>query len=182
MKDRFETERPNVQNLLGRAGSEKRSHERNGQVARPNVLVVSQGSQVQRAVHTAVADCGISAISATTVEEARVIANLYSISLIFCVGHLPGALVEDFIRQVTLPPQRVPVVMVLRVSEWERCPHFLDVGAIDCVVYPCSAVEIRRVTDNVLGLVRLQKPAVKPAEVSVQARETRRKAASGTAA
>jgi len=131
-------------------------------MSHPKVLVVSQASEVKRAVVAALCDCGLLTVIATSVEEARTIAKRHPLSLILCSDELSGAMVEDFVRQVTLPPLRIPVVVVLRVGEWDRCLHFLNVGAHDCLAYPLSPSEIKRITQSVPGLMIPPKPYETP--------------------
>jgi len=126
-------------------------------------------SEVRRAVITVLGNCGLATIVASAAEEARAVLGHRSVSLIFCSDELPGEIVEDFVRHVTLPPQRIPVVVVLHVGEWERCLHFLNVGALDCVAYPLSAIEVQRITDNVLGLFRPEKAQQKVRQQSANA-------------
>ena len=121
-------------------------------MSHPKILVVSQASEVKRAVVAALGECGLSTVIASTTEEARAIASRHPVSLILCSDELSGVMVEDFVRHVTLPPLKIPVVVVLRVGEWDRCLHFLNVGARDCLAYPLSASEIRRITQSVPGL------------------------------
>lgn len=128
----------------------------------PRVLVISQASEVKRAVVTALGDSGLPAVIASTTEEARAITLRDSVSLVFCSDELPGLAIEDFIRQTTLPPLRIPVVVVLRVGEWDRCLHFLDAGALDCLAYPLNVWEMKRITQNVPGLL-VPQPVHQPA-------------------
>ena len=46
------------------------------------------------------------------------------------------------------PPNRVPVVVVSRLDDWERYLNFLQAGAFDYVLYPPSESEIERVVRN----------------------------------
>ena len=119
----------------------------------PSVLVISQASEVKRAVIAALRDCGLPTVIASTTEEARAIIVRDPISLVLCSDELPGVAIEDFIRQITLPPLRIPVVVVLRVGEWDRCLHFLDAGALDCLAYPLNIWEMKRIAQNVPGLL-----------------------------
>lgn len=99
---------------------------------------------------------GLTTIVTSSTPEAEAILRWHSTGLVFCSHELPGERVDDFIRENSLRPTKVPVVVALHPGERGSCVHFLDAGALDCVVYPLSVVEIGRITQNVLSLVQPQ--------------------------
>jgi DNA-binding NtrC family response regulator len=121
-------------------------------MAYQNVLLISQASEVKRALARVLSDSGLSSVAASSIEEAHAVVHQCAPSLIFCSDELSGDSVEDFIRETTLSAQKVPIVIVLRVGDWEQCMHYLNVGAVDCVSYPVNALEVKRITEGVLSL------------------------------
>ena len=120
----------------------------------PNVMVVSNLLQTQQAFASFLGRCGIAPILASTVREAQAILSRHPISIIFCSDELPGGGVDAFIRQTSVPPGQVPVVVVSRLDDWGRYLKFLQIGAFDYVLYPSSGNEIERVVRNALSCAR----------------------------
>ena len=119
----------------------------------PNVMVVSPIPETQQAFASFLGGCGIAPILASTVREAQAILSRHPISIIFCSDELPGGGVDAFIRQTSVPPGQVPVVVVSRLDDWGRYLNFLQTGAFDYVLYPPNGSEIDRVVRNVRGCV-----------------------------
>jgi DNA-binding response OmpR family regulator len=120
----------------------------------PNVMVVSPIPETQQAFASFLGGCGIAPILASTVREAQAILSRHPISIIFCSDELPGGGVDAFIRQTSVPPGQVPVVVVSRLDDWGRYLKFLQIGAFDYVLYPSSGNEIERVVRNALSCAR----------------------------
>ena len=120
----------------------------------PNVMVVSPIPETQQAFASFLGGCGIAPILASTVREAQAILSRHPISIIFCSDELPGGGVDAFIRQTSVPPGQVPVVVVSRLDDWGRYLKFLQIGAFDYVLYPSSGNEIERVLRNALSCAR----------------------------
>jgi len=123
-------------------------------MASPDVMVVSAVLETQQAFASALGERGIAPVLASTVREAQAILSRHPISLIFCSDELPGGGVDAFIRQTSVPPGRVPVVVVSRLDDWGRYFKFLQIGAFDYVFYPPNASEIERVMWNALSRVQ----------------------------
>lgn len=115
----------------------------------PMVVVVTHLTEVQQAFASALGPCGVAPILASTVQEALSILSRHPISLIFCSDELPGDGPDVLIRQTSVRAQnRVPVVVISRLDDWERYLDFLQYGAFDYVLYPPSHAEIERVVKN----------------------------------
>ena len=123
-------------------------------MASPNVMVMSPILETQQAFASFLGRCGIAPILASTVREAQAILSRHPISIIFCSDELPGGGVDAFIRQTSVPPGQVPVVVVSRLDDWGRYLKFLQIGAFDYVLYPSSGNEIERVVRNALSCAR----------------------------
>jgi len=117
----------------------------------PNVMVVSPIPETQQAFASFLAPSGIAPIVASTVKEAQTILSRHPISLIFCSDEVPGGGVDAFIRQTSVSPGKVPVVVVSRLDDWGRYLKFLQIGAFDYVLSPPSGTEIDRVVRNALS-------------------------------
>jgi len=126
--------------------------ERMLQMASPNVVVVSHSLETQQVLASALGQCGLAAIVASTPCEAEAIINRHPVSLIFCSDELPGDGMDGLIRQTSRPQNKVPVVVVSRLDDWHRYLNFLQVGAFDYVLYPPSGVEIERIVKSALNL------------------------------
>jgi DNA-binding NtrC family response regulator len=124
-------------------------------MASPNVMVVSHILEAQQAFASVLDQCGLTPILASTVKEAQTILSCHSISLIFCSDELPGGGIDAFIRQISRPPGRVPLVVVSRFDDWRRYLNFLRAGAFDYVLYPPSGIEIERIVKRALSLSTL---------------------------
>jgi DNA-binding NtrC family response regulator len=115
----------------------------------PMVVVVTHVTEVQQAFASALGPCGVAPILASTVQETLSILSRHPISLIFCSDELAGDGPDVLIRQTSVRAQnRVPVVVISRLDDWERYLDFLHYGAFDYVLYPLSHGEIERVVKN----------------------------------
>lgn len=118
----------------------------------PNVVVVSHNLEAQQAFASVLGQCGLAAIVASTASEAQAIVNRHPVSLIFCSDELPSDGIDGLIRQTCRPQNKVPVVVVSRLDDWERYLDFLEAGAFDYVLYPPSGTEIERIVKSALNL------------------------------
>jgi DNA-binding NtrC family response regulator len=117
------------------------------------VLVVTQLTEVQQAFASALGPSGLAPVLASTAQEALVILRGHPISLVFCSDELPGDGPDFLIRQTSKRVRdRVPVVVVSRLDDWERYLDFLHYGAFDYVLYPLNRGEIERVVQNIQKL------------------------------
>jgi DNA-binding NtrC family response regulator len=117
-----------------------------------NIMVVSPNLEVQQAFAGVLGLWGLAPIVASSVGEAEEIVNQHPISLVFCSDEFPEDTgMDGFIRRASRPSNKVPVVVVSRLDDWEHFVCFLRRGAFDYVLYPLSEVEIARVVKNALG-------------------------------
>ena len=129
-----------------------------------DIMVVSPNLEVQQAFAGVLALWGLAPIVAPSVREAEEIVNRHPVSLVFCSDEFPEDTgMDGFIRRASRPPNKVRIVVVSRLDDWEYFVGFLRRGAFDYVLYPLSEVEIARVVKNALGFVepnRVQQVAV----------------------
>lgn len=130
---------------------------KDGQMALPNVMVVSSSLEVQQAFARVLGKCGLAPIVAASANEAQAILEWHSISLIFCSDEMPSGGINGLIEQSRHASSRTPLVIVSRCNEWQHCLNFLRKGALDFVLYPLSQFEVERMVSNALSLVRLKK-------------------------
>jgi DNA-binding NtrC family response regulator len=117
-----------------------------------NIMVVSPNLEVQQAFAGVLGLWGLAPIVASSVREAEEIVNRHSVSLVFWSDEFPEDTgMDGFIRRASRPSNKVPVVVVSRLDDWEHFVSFLRRGAFDYVLYPLSEVEIARVVKNALG-------------------------------
>ena len=120
-----------------------------------DIMVVSPNLEVQQAFAGVLGLWGLAPIVASSVGEAEEILNRHPVSLVFYSDEFPEDKgMDGFIRRASRPSNKVPVVVVSRLDDWERFVSFLRRGALDYVLYPLSEVEIARVVKNALGLVQ----------------------------
>ena len=81
--------------------------------------------------------------------------------MIFCSDELPNAGMDRLVLQ---PGQRdkVPLIVVSRLDDWDRFLHFLQRGAFYYVVYPFQEKEIELVVSAAIGAGRLLKISAVP--------------------
>ena len=123
----------------------------------PNVVVVSRALAVQQEFARVLCSRDLTLIIASTANEAKTIWERHPISLIFCSDEMPDCDLDDLLRQSSKPLSRIPTVIVSRLDEWERFLNFMGKGAFDYVLFPFNDVEIERVVDNALSIVRIAK-------------------------
>ena len=120
-----------------------------------DIMVVSPNLEVQQAFAGVLGLWGLAPIVVSSVGEAEEIVNRHPVSLVFYSDEFPEETgMDSFIRRASRPSNKVPVVVVSRLDDWERFVGFLRRGALDYVLYPLSEVEIARVVKNALGLVQ----------------------------
>ena len=123
-----------------------------------DIMVVSPNLEVQQAFAGVLALWGLAPIVASSVREAEETVNQHPVSLVFYSDEFPeGTGMDGFIRRASRPSNKVPVVVVSRLDDWEHFVGFLRRGAFDYVLYPLSEVEIARVVKNALDLGRPNK-------------------------
>ena len=127
------------------------------QMASSNVVIVSADPKAQQALASLLDKSGLASIPASTVKETESILSQDLISVILCSEELPDGGFRDVLRQTTKAMNRVPVVVLSRLADWERYLSVLKGGAFDCVLYPSSAGEIERVVRNALDCSRREK-------------------------
>ena len=115
-----------------------------------NAVIVSADLEAQQALANRLDECGLTAISASTVGEAEAILNLGFVSVIVCSDELPDGGFRDIVRRTARTPNKVPVVVFSRFANWERYLSVLRSGAFDYVLYPPMRGEIERVVRNAL--------------------------------
>ena len=121
-------------------------------MASPKIVVVSDSLETQQAFASVLGQWGLAPILASTACEAEAILNRHPVSLIFCSDELPGDGIDGLIRQTWHPQNKVPVVVVSRLDDWERYLNFLQAGAFDYVLYPPSDIEIERIVKSALNI------------------------------
>jgi DNA-binding NtrC family response regulator len=116
-----------------------------------DIMVVSPNLEVQQAFAGVLSLWGLAPIVASSVREAEDIVNRHPVSLVFYSDEFPeGTGMDGFIRRASRPSNKVPVVVVSRLDDWEHFVSFLRRGAFDHVLYALSEVEIARVVKNAL--------------------------------
>jgi len=120
-----------------------------------DIMVVSPNLEVQQAFAGVLALWGLAPIVASSVREAEETVNQHPVSLVFYSEEFPeDAGMDGFIRRASRPSNKVPVVVVSRLDDWEHFVGFLRRGAFDYVLYPLSEVDVARVVKNALGLAQ----------------------------
>ncbi len=110
------------------------------QVTSLNIMVVSPNLEVQQAFAGVLRLWRLTPIVAWSVGEAEKILNRYPVSLVFYSDEFPGDTdTNGFIQRASRPSNKVPVVVVSRLDDWERFVSFLRRGALDYVLYPLVA-------------------------------------------
>jgi DNA-binding NtrC family response regulator len=123
-----------------------------------DIMVVSPNLEVQQAFAGVLSLWGLAPIVASSVREAEEIVNRHPVSLVFYSDEFPEDTgMDGFIRRASRPSNKVPVVVVSRLDDWEHFVSFLRRGAFDYVLYPLSEVEIARVVKNALDLGQLNR-------------------------
>ena len=118
-----------------------------------DIMVVSPNLEVQQAFAGVLSLWGLAPIVASSVREAEDIVNRHPVSLVFYSDEFPGGTgIDGFIQRASRPSNKVRVVVVSRLDDWEHFVSFLRRGAFDYVLYPLSEVEIARVVKNALDL------------------------------
>ena len=121
------------------------------------VVIVSADGQTQQTLAKLMAKRGLVPIQASTTREAEDILNQEAISLILCSDDMPDGGFGDIVGQTTRTPNRVPVVVVSRLADWERYFNVLRTGAFDLVLYPPIRGELDRVVANALSYGRRER-------------------------
>ena len=120
-----------------------------------DIMVVSPNLEVQQAFAGILGLWGLAPFIASSVGEAEEILNRHPVSLVFYSDEFPEDTgMDGFMRRASRASNKVPVVVVSRLDDWERFVSFLRRGALDYVLYPLSEVEIARVVKNALGIVQ----------------------------
>jgi DNA-binding response OmpR family regulator len=117
----------------------------------PNILVVSDNREVQKAFADLLEKNGMVPLVASTVSQAEALLDHVPVSMVFCSDELPNPGVDVFVRRAADTSKRPPVVVVSRLDDWERYLKFLQRGAFDYVLYPFNRVDVERVVKNALG-------------------------------
>jgi DNA-binding NtrC family response regulator len=119
----------------------------------PLIMVVSHRIEIHQAFASALAPLGFAPVLASTVCEAMAIISHHPISLVFCSDELPGDGIDILIRKSSRFGNRVPVVVISRLDDWDRYLDFLHYGAFDYVLYPLTCGEVEQVVNNASSLV-----------------------------
>jgi len=120
-----------------------------------DIMVVSPNLEVQQAFAGVLSLWGLAPIVASSVREAEEIVNRHPVSLVFYSDEfLEDTSMDGFIRRASRPSNKVPVVVVSRLDDWEHFVGLLRRGAFDYVLYPLSEVDVARVVKNALGLAQ----------------------------
>jgi DNA-binding NtrC family response regulator len=116
------------------------------------VMVVAENMEIHQAFASALGECELAPIVASTVNEAIGILSHHPIFLVFCSDELSSDGISALIRQEYRFGKRVPVVVISRQDDWYRYLAFLHDGAFDCVLYPVSGRQVDQVLRNVSSL------------------------------
>jgi DNA-binding NtrC family response regulator len=112
------------------------------------VMLVMEDLQTQQALASALTPRGFASVLASSAQEAVEILKNHRISLVFCSDELPDGEIHAFIRQRQRHEDRVPVVVVSRLDDWERYLDYLSCGAFDYLLYPFAFGEVDRIVSN----------------------------------
>jgi DNA-binding NtrC family response regulator len=105
------------------------------------VLVISPEKELHEKINATMGKCGLSSISCTKIDEARIFMTTQKFRVVFCHDTLPDG---DF-RGVVLAAEPTPVVVLSRFAEWDHYLAALRSGAFDYIACPPDSAETERI-------------------------------------
>jgi len=114
-------------------------------------LVASSDSEVCRALTRILGRHGVEPVFSSTAEEAKAALVRGPISLVFCEERLSDGSFRDVLGEVKRSARLVPLVVVSRLGDWDKCLEALCLGVHDYVAYPFQGAEIESVIHQALN-------------------------------
>ncbi len=116
-------------------------------------LVASSDPEIRATLSGILARHGLEPIFSFTAEEAKAILLRHPISLVFCEERLPDGSFRDVLGEVKRSARLVPVVVVARPGDWDKCLEALRLGVHDYIGYPFHRAEVESVINQALRTV-----------------------------
>lgn len=106
--------------------------------------------QVANALKSLLQRSGLAPLAVASVPEAMNVLACEEVRVVFCAAELDGGSYRDLIRKLKAAKQRVPVVVVSRLGEWNEYLDAIGFGEFDCVAPPYRGSEVQRIIGNAL--------------------------------
>lgn len=116
-------------------------------------LVASADPEVRGTLTHILGRHGVEPVFSSTAEEAKAALVRGPISLVFCEERLSDGGFRDVLGEVKRSARVVPVVVVSRIGDWDKCLEALCLGVHDYIAYPFQRAEIESVIKQALGAV-----------------------------
>ena len=121
-----------------------------------SVLVVSADLHVQGTFSDVLSDSGLPLTVARTAAEAQEILTHLPVCVVFCSDELLNGGFDQLLLPTLRASKRIPLIVISRLNDWERCREFMQRGALDYVLYPFGKVEVERIVSNAMNLAQLR--------------------------
>ncbi len=116
------------------------------------LVVATHPEQCRTLVHS-FERLGLKLSLAFTVSDARRALESTEISLVCCAPEFHDGTYHEVVQAAR--QRRLPVVLLLRQSDWREYVDAMEHGVFDCLSFPCSHNEVERIVQNALAPRRL---------------------------
>lgn len=114
------------------------------------VLVVCADREVSKKISAVAARRGLRVVLAATVQQARETVAAGRVGLVFCEERLADGDFRDLLLSVSRAAERIPLVVMARVGEWQEYLRAVSLGAFDFIAPPFRRPELERLFRNAL--------------------------------
>src|SRR5215471_6431681 len=117
----------------------------------PLALVASLNSEIRETLTHILSRHGVESVVSSTAAEAEAILFRQPVSLVFCEDRLPDGSFRDVLGEVKRSAKLVPVIVVSRLGDWDKCLEALRLGGNDYVAFPFQRAEVESIINRALS-------------------------------
>src|SRR5262249_23623993 len=117
----------------------------------PLALVASSNSEVRETLTHILSCHGVESVVCFTAAGGEGILFRQPVSLGFCQGRLPDGSFRDVLGEVKRSAKLVPVIVVSRLGDWDKCLEALRLGVYDYVAFPFQRAEVESIINHALS-------------------------------
>jgi DNA-binding NtrC family response regulator len=135
----------------------------------PQVLVIARESKDRDALQKTLAAAGSQVFCYATLLEAESFLSGQPVKAIFAEMNLPDGDFQVLRAEVEHFQQGLPIIALARKMDWNSYLATMAFGAFDCLSFPASTLEIKRVLWSALNAFPIE---LRPEPVAIGAAES----------
>ena len=116
-----------------------------------HALIICDKGEDRQKVVAAVLKCGLSPISCSNMEGARILLFQKDFRVVVCSDTLPDGDFHAVLQEVRRSTTNIPVIVLSYLADWDAYLSALGIGAFDYIICPPKPAEAERILWSALA-------------------------------